>query len=219
MLELNALKYDIEDKSPLNVAKPKPIEGFRPVICSAHSKSYKCTKWLTTAVSTSSTLSIGAGFSTAMKVGASVEVGAGFLGGGSKTTFSQDVTQTSSFNVEASGTKTYSTTDKTDVSIEVPANTEITINVLRTVRDLDYKWKAVFELLGKYSVKYGNKQEIFQDVTAVLSGSKRELYAFGSWSYPDTDVLRVVITEKNGNKKSGFEHEPGKTKSCELSTK
>ena len=219
MLELNALKFDIEDKSPLNVAKPKPVEGFRPVICSAHSKSYKCTKWLTTEVSTSSTLTIGAGFSMAVKVGASVEVGAGFFGAGSKTTFSKDITQTSSFNVEASGTKTYSTTDKTDVSIEVPANTEITINLLRTVQDLEYKWKAIFELLGKYSVKYGNKQEIFQDVTTVPSGSKREMYSFGSWSYPGTDVLRVVITDKYGNEISGCEHEPGKTKSCELSTK
>ena len=181
--------------------------------------SYKCTKWLTTAASSSSTLKIGAGFSTAVKVGASVEVGAGFLRAGSKATFSQDITHTSSFNVEASGTKTYSTTDRTDVSIEVPANTEITINLLRTVQDLEYRWKAIFELLGKYSVKYGNKQEIFQDVTNVLSGWKRQMYAFGSWSYPDTDVLRVVITEKNGNKKSGCEHEPGKTKSCELSTK
>ena len=148
-----------------------------------------------------------------------MEVGAGFLGAGSKATFSQDITQTSSFNVEASGTKTYSTTDKTDVSIEVPANTEITINLLRTVQDLEYKWKAIFELLGKYSVKYVNKQEIFQDVTIVLSGSKTQMYAFGSWSYPDTDVLRVVITDKYGNEISGCQHEPGKTKSCELSAK
>ena len=164
--------------------------------------SYKCTKWLTTAASTSSTLKIGAGFSTAVKVGASVEVGAGFLGAGSKATFSQDITQTSSFNVE-------------------PANTEITINLLRTVQDLEYKWKAIFELLGKYSVKYENEQEIFQDVTTVLSGSKRQMYAFGSWSYPDTDVLRVVITDKYGNEISGCicQHELGKTKSCELSTK
>ena len=147
------IQCELELNSPLNVAKLKPVKGFRPVICSAHSMSYKCTKWLTTAASTSSTLKIGAGFSTAVKVGASVEVGAGFLGAGSKATFSQDITQTSSFNVEASGTKTYSTTDKTDVSIEVPANTEITINLLRTVQDLEYKWKAVFKLLGKYSVK------------------------------------------------------------------
>ena len=56
-------------------------------------------------------------------------------------------------------------------------------------------------------------------MTTVLSGSKREMYSFGSWSYPGTDVLRVVITDKYGNKKSGCEHEPGKTNSCELSTK
>ena len=49
-------------------------------------------------------------------------------------------------------------------------------------------------------MKYRNNQDIFEDVTTLLSGSKREMYAFGSWSYPGTDVLRVVITEKNGNK-------------------
>ena len=215
MLELKALKFNIEDKSPLNVAKPQPVKGFRPVICSAHANPYKCTKWLTTAVSTSSTFKIGTGFSLAVKVGASVEVGAGFLGSGTKKTFSTDITTTSSFNVEASKTKTYTTTDKTDVS----ANTEITINLSRTVQDLEYKWKAIFELLGKYSVKWRSNQEIVQDVTTVLSGSKREMYSFGSWSYPGTDVLRVVITDKYGNKKSGCEHEPGKTNSCELSTK
>ena len=217
MLALNALKFNIEDKSPLNVAKPKPVKGFRPVICSAHSNSYKCTKWLTTSVSTSSTFKIGSGFSLAVKVGASVEVSAGLFGSGQKTTFSTEVTGTSSFNIESSKTKTYTTTDKTDVSVQVPKNTEITINLLRTVQDLEYKWKAIFELLGKYSAKWANDQELFQDVTTVLSGSKREMYAFGSWSYPDTDVLRVVITDKYGNKKSsGCEHAPGKAKSCDL---
>ena len=219
MLELNALKFNIEDKSPLNIAKPQPVEGFRPVICSAHSNPYKCTKSLTTAISTSSTLKIGTGFSLAVKVGASVEVGAGFLGSGTKSTFSTDVTTTSSFNVEASKTKTHTRTDTTDVSIEVPANTEITINLLRTVQDLEYKWKAVFELLGKYSVKWKNDQEISQDVTTVLSGSKGEMYAFGSWSYPGTDVLRVVITDKYGNEKSGCKHEPGKAKGCAMTVK
>ncbi len=217
MLELNALKFNIEDKSALNVAKPQPIKGFRPVICSAHATSYKCTKWLTAAVSTSSTLKIGTGFSLAVKVGASVDVGVGLLGAGTKTTFSREITATTSLNVEASKTKTYTTTGKTVVSVQVPENTEITINLLRTVQNLEYKWKAIFELLGKYSAKWKNDQEIFQDVTTVLSGSKREMYAFGSWSYPGTDVLRVVITDKYGNtKSSGCDHEPGKEKSCQI---
>ena len=219
ILELNALKFNIEDKSPLNVTKPEPVKGFRPVICSAHANSYKCSKWLTTAISTSSTFKIGTGFSLAVKVGVSVDVSAGFFGSGAKTTLFGAINGTSSFNVESNKTNTYTTTDKTNVSIEVPANTEITINLLRTVQDLEYKWKAIFELLGKYSVKWRSNQEIVQDVTTVLSGSKREIYSFGSWSYPGTDVLRVVITDKYGNKKSGCEREPGKTNSCELSTK
>ena len=217
MLAMNALKFDIEDKSPLNVAKPQPIKGFRPVICSAHKNSYKCTKWFTTAVSTSSTFTIGTGLTLAVKVGTSVEVSSGLFGTGSKSTFSTEVTASSSFNIESSKTKTYTTTDNTDISVQVPENTEIKINLLRTVQDLEYKWKAVFEFLGKYSAKWKNDQEIFQDVTTVLSGSKREMYAFGSWSYPGTDVLRVVITDKYGTEKSsGCEHSPGKAKSCEM---
>ena len=216
MLELHTLKFNIEDKSPLNVAKPEPVEGFRPHICSAHANPYECTKWLEAEVSTLSTFKIGTGFSLVVEVGTSMKVGAGFLGAEAKTTFSKDITKTTSFNVDSIKTKTYTKTERGKVSIKVPANTEITINLLRTVRDLEYKWKAIFELLGKYSVKYRNNQEIFQDVTTLLTGSKREMYAFGSWSYPDTDVLRVVITEKNGNKKSGCEHEPGKAQNCKL---
>ena len=219
VLELNALKFNIEDKSPLNVAKPEPVKGFLPVIRSAHAILYKYSTWLRTAISTSSTFKIGTGFSSAVKVGVSVEVSTRFLGSGAKTTLSDGI-KAKSFNVESSKTNTYTTTDKTNVSIEVPSNNEITINLLRTVQDMEYKWKAIFELLGKYSVKRRGNQEIVQlDVTTVLSGSKREMYSFGSWSYPGTDVLRVVITVKYGNKKSGCEHEPGKTNRCELSTK
>ena len=56
-----------------------------------------------------------------------------------------------------------------------------------------YIWKADFELLEKYSVKWANGQQIFQDVTTVLPGSKGEISAFGSLIYPDTDALRVVM--------------------------
>ena len=154
----------------------------------------------------------------AVKVGASVEIGAGFLGSGTKSTFTTEITATASFDVESSKTNTYMTADKTDVSVQVPADTEITINYLRTVQDLEYKWKAVFELLGKYSAKWKNGQENMQDVTSVLTGSKREMYAFGSWRYPGTDLLRVVITDKYGNEKSsGCEHEVGQSEQTDCS--
>ena len=219
MLELNAIKFAIEDKTPLNVAKPTPIKGFTPVICSAHSNPYKCTKWLTTAVSTSSSFTIGSGFSMAVNIGVSTEVEAKVFGSGTKTTFTQQITSTASLNVEASKTKTYSTTDKTDVSVQVPANTEIMINYLRSKVDVEYKWKAVFQLLGKYSAKWKNGQVNIQDVTTVLSGAKREMYAFGSWKYPDTDVIRVIVTDKYGKKKgSGCRHQPGKAQTCNIQT-
>jgi hypothetical protein len=217
MLALNAIKFNFEEKTPLNVSKLQPIKGFQPLACSAYHTSYKCTKQLTTAISTSSTLTIGTGFSLAVKVGSSVAVDAKLFGIGKKTTFSREIMKTS-FSVDDSKTNTYTTTAKTDVSVQVPENTEITINILREVQDLEYKWKAVFKLLGKYSAKWKNGQEIFQDVTTVLSGKKREIYAFGSWSYSATDLLRVVITDKYGTKKwSGCEHAPGKANSCPVS--
>ena len=43
--------------------------------------------------------------------------------------------------------------------------------------------------------------------------------AFGRWSYPGTDVLRVVINDKYGNEKSGHEHKPGKAKRCAMTVK
>ena len=219
MLKLQALKFNIEDSSPINIAKPQPIKGVRPVVCSAYTNPYKCTKRLKAAISTSSTLKVGTGLSLAVKVGGSVTAGGGFLGLGARAAFSTELTTTTSFNVDDSKTETYTTTDETEVSIEVPENTEITINLLRTVQDMEYKWKADFQLLGKYSVKWTSGQEIFQDVTTVLSGSNREISAFGSWSYPDTDVLRVVITDRYGKKKSGCQHEPGKGKRCTMTVK
>ena len=71
------------------------------------------------------------------------------------------------------------------------------------------------KILGKYSVKWDHNQEIFEDVTTVLSNSKREVYEFGSWNYPDTDFFQVIRTGQYGNKKSRSKHEPGKAKSCE----
>ena len=47
------------------------------------------------------------------------------------------------------------------------------------------------KILGKYSVKWDHNQEIFEDVTTVLSNPKREVYEFGSWNYPDTDFFQV----------------------------
>ena len=212
MLSMNALKFNIEDKTPLNVAKPQPIKGFVPVICSAHKRPYTCTKTLSTSISSSSTLSIGSGFSLAVTVGASVEVGPEFLDSGTKSTFRTQVTGSTSFNVQSGKTNTYTTTHNRDVSVEVPASTEIKINLLRTVQDFEYKWKAVFELLGKYSVKWKNGQENMQDVTTILKGPKREMYAFGSWNYAGTDLLRVVITDQYGSEKgSGCEHEAGQS--------
>ena len=96
----------------------------------------------------------------------SIEVGTKLFGSGTKSTFSKKVRSTFSFNIEASLTKTYMITDKTDVSVEVPKDTKVTINLLRTMQDLECKFfnfSAVFELLRKYSAKWVNGGEIFRE--------------------------------------------------------
>ncbi len=217
ILKLEAMSFNIEDKTALSVAEPKNVPGFRPVICPSHPNAYTCTKSLSTKISTTSSFTIGSGVSSSVSIGASVEVGTDILGVSVSTAFSTEVTSSSSFNVERSTTKTTETDDNTQISIAVPKNTEIKIDLKRTVEDTEYKWKAVFKLLGKYSIKWNHGLESSEDVTTVLSGPAREMFAFGSWKYPGTDVLRAIITGKYGDKKaSGCDHKPGEGKSCKI---
>ena len=39
---LETKSFDVEDKSPLNKAKPEAIPGFKPKICSASTTEYTC---------------------------------------------------------------------------------------------------------------------------------------------------------------------------------
>ena len=214
ILALNALKFSIEDKSPLNVTKTRPVQVTPPVLCKAFFIPYRCTKWFTT-MSTRSSLKINTGLSLAINVGASVNVSEDFSGPGAKRIFLSEITATSSFNIEASSTKMYTTNDKTEVSVRIPKKTSIIIKLFRTTKDVEYKWKAVFGLLGKHSARWQNGQEVYQDVTTVLTGPKREMYAFGSWSYPGTDFLTAELTDKFGKKRSKrCKKKARKAKSC-----
>jgi len=215
MLVLDTISFDLEDTSSRNVAEPTRIPGFSPTICSARSTPYRCTKWLVATVTQSNSFNIRTGLTTTVKAGHEV------VTGGSppipiKTKFKQEVALGSTFNVESGWRRSTDISDKTDVSIEVPSNTELTINMMKTVQDLEYTWKGVFKLLGTYSAKWADGQEVVQDVTTALSGPNRDMYAFGRWTYPDTTFIRVIITDNNGNETAGCDHVVGNEITCDL---
>ena len=143
---LQASSFKIEDKTALNVAKPQPIQGFRPVTCMPHSNPYTCQKRFDTSLSISYGLNVGTGFTMTVSIGASLEIEAKFLGSGTKTTFQTEVSMSSSFNVERSTTKTKTTSESTIISVQVPRNTQIRVNLLRSVENIEYKWKAIFKV-------------------------------------------------------------------------
>jgi len=208
MLELNGLSFELEEQTELNVAEPTQIPGFTPVICSSHTRPYRCTKWLRTIISDINSLKIGTGLTSTVTTTGSMVIGELVGGVGMEATFDAQISSAHAFNVDSSWTVTNQTEDRTDVSIEVPINTEVTINMMRTVQDLEYKWKSVFQLLGKYSVKWNNGQQLPpQDVTTVLSGPNRNVYAFGRWCYPNTESIRVIITDNYGNEAEGCQHD------------
>ena len=45
------------------------------------------------------------------------------------------------------------------------------IDLLRKKVDIVYKWKGVFQMLGKYKLSWTNGDSTFQDVTSILTGS------------------------------------------------
>jgi hypothetical protein len=214
MLVLNTMSFNLEDTSQPNIAEPTPIPGFIPQICSASSTPYRCTKWLIAEIQRSNSLNIRTGLTTTVTAGYSVQTG-GLLPS-IQSTFNQEVAFALAFNVDSGWTHSTTISDKTDVSIEVPSNTQVTINMMKTVQDLEYTWTGVFQLLGTYSAKWANGQEVIQDVTTVLSGPNRDMYAFGRWSYPDTAFIRVIITDSNGNETAGCNHVLGDEITCDL---
>ena len=103
--------------------------------------------------------------------------------------------------------------DYTTVTVQVPAGQQVMIDILRKKIDIIYKWKGVFRLLGKYQLKWSNGDETMQDVTTVLSGPDRDMYAFGTWKYPNTDTLQVLVTSQGGQV---CEHNVGDNKTCDV---
>ena len=190
LLELGALKFIILKKTPLFVAT---IDGSHPVTCSAHSCSYHKIKTLITKVSISSTLKTDTWFSVDVKIGATVDIDAKMFDAEIKAAFMEIITS-SSLNHEQSKTKTYTKTRKTNVTVLVPENTELTIDYKKKIQYLEYKWQGVLQFSGKYSIQWTHGGEKIQDVTNALSGSKKEINAFGKWIYPGNEETQCVET-------------------------
>ncbi|XP_046861166.1 uncharacterized protein LOC124454401 [Xenia sp. Carnegie-2017] len=219
ILNLNAKNFILKNKTPFSVFKLQPIPNFRPVVCSGFYKKYTCRKRLSITISESSTLITTFGFSTSVTRGFSASISSGkVIKTPVSVTFSKQISKTKSFSRGSRNTKTISKTDTTDVSINVPPNDEITINLMKSVQDLTYQWKAEFELDGWYSIEWNKSGlEKFQAVNTVLSGPKEKINAFGTWKYPRTGVIKVLITDKYGKlRKGSCEHKPGKAKQCRL---
>lgn len=211
ILKLNAKKFKLTRKAPFKKLKFQSIANFRPVICSSLKIGYNCRKQLTVSVSEASTLTTTFGTSSRVTLSSNLEVSSGgiFLPG-IKASFSSHLSKTKSLYMGEAITKERTIADTTDVTVYVLPNNEITINLMRSVQDLTYKWKAEIELDGLYSIEWSKSVEHFEPVHTVLSGPQERINAFGTWKYPRTSVIKVMVTDKYGNKKFGCSHEAGK---------
>ncbi|XP_066919024.1 uncharacterized protein [Clytia hemisphaerica] len=212
---LESVSFKMEDESDPLTSKPERVKNYIPVICMPASSDYECKKVLAVSVAQSSTLTIGSGFSMTTTFGVKTAFEANWFGQKFKNEISFELSASSSLNIGTSKTTTKTVTDTTWVTVKVPANQQVMIDLLRQKIDIVYKWSGVFRLLGKYKMNWqtAKKEETKQDITTVLSGPDREMYAFGKWKYPNTDVLQVVVTDKYGEKK-GCEHATGVDKNC-----
>jgi len=205
-LSLDATSFDIQDETPLNVAQPEPIPNLLPAECLGSTVAYECQKTLSTTIIQSSTLTIGTGFEMGVSISDGVEVDETFFGSGMKENFQAAVSSQSSFNTESSKTTETQVYESTTVTVQVPPGEDITINMLRSTQNIQYRWKGIFEALGKYSAVWDNNYEYIQDITTVLTGDDRSIFSFGLWSYPATDTLEVVVTDKYGNQAEGCQY-------------
>ena len=65
-----------------------------------------------------------------------------------------------------------------------------------------------------------SQSPLFYFISISLSpGHDREIYAFGQWNYPETDVLQVVVTNQSGQKKLACEHKSGDLGSSNCATR
>ena len=215
---LKALQFNIEDRTPLNVAKPEPIKGFRPAVCSPSGTPYQCKKRLATSVQNTKGLKIGTGFTMGVSVGFGIttkaSVNAGFVNAETSTSFNTEISASTSLNVERSSVRRTTTQETTEVTVDVPKNSQVRINMLRTVEDLEYRWKATFAALGYFTMKLGSFV-VHDDISTALVGELRNFYAFGFWRYPGQDVIKIVVTSQFGEKK-GCDHQTGQGSICNM---
>lgn len=198
LMRLKTTKFTVEDQSELSVAQPRPLQNFKPKICMPSNVEYTCLMRRAVSTTKESSLTIGTGFSMAYSYTSSFSVGFEQFGVTAGAEFSTTISAEASFNAGWSKGESKTVTDILQVSVDVPLNEKVTIDVKRVTQDLVYFWKGHFDLLGTYTVNFGDK-EITQDVTRVLSGTDRKFYSFGKWEYPGTDFHKIIITNQYGN--------------------
>ena len=150
-LRLETKRFDVEDQSPLNVAQPRPIPGFKPKICSASNTAYTCSMSRSVATTKSSTFSIGTGFSMGYSQTVGASVGYEGFGASATASFEATISVTASFNAGYEKSTSKEITDTVQVSINVPRGTQVTIDVKRVKQDLMYFWKGHFDIIGRYA--------------------------------------------------------------------
>ncbi|XP_028394911.1 uncharacterized protein LOC114519057 [Dendronephthya gigantea] len=188
LLELSALKFIILNQTSIYDANPETIDYSHTVTCSAYlCTPYQCNKTLITKGSTFSTLKPDTWFSVKVKIEATVDIDAELFDAETRANFTE-IINSSSLNQQQFIKKTYTKTYKTDLRVLLPENTKLTVNFKRKqFQYLEYKWKGLLELSGKYSIKWQHGRESILDVKNALSGPKREINVFGKWIYPGND--------------------------------
>ncbi|XP_066930374.1 uncharacterized protein [Clytia hemisphaerica] len=215
-LKLRPVSFIVEDKTEPTTAKPERVKDFRPVQCFQSNVKYTCTKSLSVTIAVEKTLTIGTGFDVGLTLGYTAGYDSSFFGQKASVEFSAEVSTSFSFSSERSETKSTETSDSTEVAVEVKPGRQITIDLMRKKIDVVYKWKGTFRLLGTYELKWSNGDNSgHQDVTTVLTGRNRDMYAFGTWEFPDTDMLQVLVTDQFGNEKI-CEHASGDGANCNI---
>lgn len=201
---------DLEDLTDIDVSPPEKIENFKPIRCTSSELEQTCTKTFTEGYTEVSTLTIGSGFDLSTTVGSEISTTVGGdipFGPSVEATISlrAELTASASMSTENSKSKEKSITDSTSVTVKLAPGEEAFIDMKRRTQDIVYGWTCTFELEGRFELTNSRNKHIFA-LSSVLGD--RKFYTYGEWTYPDSDIIEVLVTTPKGTKSCG-EHVAG----------
>ena len=207
-------KLDLEDLTETDVSQPVKIENFTPVKCAANSE---CENIFTVTFKEESTLTIGAGVDLSMTVGSEISTTVGGeipFGPSVEATASlkTEFTASASMNVENSKTQGKEISDTTRVLVKLEKDESATIDLVRRTQDTVYGWTCTFALEGNFQLTTFFSEHKF-DISTFLAD--RQFYTYGKWTYPDSDIIEVLITTSGGRSVSCGDHKAGVNTTCE----